>query len=366
MDELKILVAAGGTGGHLFPALAVVQQLEIIKELVIKVVFVGTKTRLESKIIPELGYRFYSMPIAGFNKIFSLDTLKMPYRIIKSIAICKKIIKEFKPDVVLCTGAYLSYPAGVAAYRMGIPLVLMESNINPGKTIKALSSKATKIITSFEETVNYFDSISKEKIICLGNPVRLELNNLPDKEISQKKFGLKPGLKTILIFGGSLGAYSINKTIQDNLEVLSKKDFQILWQTGKNFKINKQLPDNVKSLEFIKDMASAYSTADLVVSRSGATTISELANCGKPSILIPLATASNNEQELNARLFEHNRAAILMKNGEISEKLIETMINLINDDEELKTMSQNVKKFAKPNAAENISKIILDLKFNKV
>ncbi len=366
MEELKILVAAGGTGGHLFPALAVIQELQNNKEFNTKVIFVGTKYRIESKIIPKLGYEFHSMPISGFNKIISINTLKMPFRIIKSISITRKIIKNFKPDVVLCTGAYLSYPAGVAAYRLNVPLVLMESNINPGKTIKTLSTKATKIITSFEETAKYFSNISPDKIICLGNPVRIEFKNLPEQTEARLKFGLSMNKKTILIFGGSLGAFSINDTVYKNIEKLKRDDLQILWQTGKNYKITGDLPDNIKTLEFIEDMASAYSSADLIVSRSGATTISELAICAKPSILIPLASASNNEQELNAKLLFHNNAAKLIKNNEVGEKLIQTILDLIYSDTELKLMSENIRKFAKPDAAKNISKILLDLKNYKV
>ncbi len=360
-NNFKLLVAAGGTGGHLFPAIAVVQKLEKLTENNIQVIFVGTSQRMESKIIPELGYKFHSMPIEGFQGIFSLRSWTLPLKIMKSIKICRKILKEFKPDAVLCTGAYISYPAGAAAYKEGIPLILMESNVNPGKTIKMLAAKAELLITSFEETERYLRNIDKTKIKCFGNPVRESLFNLPEKKKAREKFGLKHDIDTIFVFGGSLGALSINKAIEKAVGYFKDKSIQFLWQTGKEYKPKINLPDNVRIAPFIEDMASAYSSADLVVSRSGAATVAELAVCGKPSILIPLPSASNDEQAQNARIFQKKNAAILLLDNDVQEKIIDLINDNINDKKRLEVMEKATKSLAKPNAAEEAAKIILEL-----
>ncbi|MFC2130466.1 undecaprenyldiphospho-muramoylpentapeptide beta-N-acetylglucosaminyltransferase [Bacteroidota bacterium] len=360
-NNIKLLVAAGGTGGHLFPAIAVVQKLEKLTENDIQVIFVGTSQRMESKIIPELGYKYHSMPIEGFKGIFSPGSWTLPLKILKSIKICRKIIKEFKTDAVLCTGAYISYPAGAAAYKEKTPLILMESNVNPGKTIKMLATKAEFLITSFEETERYFKNIDKSKIKCFGNPVRESLFKLPEKKKAREKFGLKQDIDTVLVFGGSLGALSINQAIEDTVLYFKNKNIQFLWQTGKEYKPKSNIPENVRIVPFIEDMASAYSSADLVVSRSGAATVAELAVCGKPSILIPLPSASNDEQAQNARIFQKNNAAILLSDNEVQEKITDLINENINDKNRLEVMANAAKSLAKPNAAEEAAKIILEL-----
>jgi UDP-N-acetylglucosamine--N-acetylmuramyl-(pentapeptide) pyrophosphoryl-undecaprenol N-acetylglucosamine transferase len=359
--EYKILIAAGGTGGHLFPAIAIMQRLENLKEGKIDSLFVGTKDRIESKKVPELGYKFETIPIEGLTGLLKLKTLKLPILIYKSIKICRNLIKQFKPDVVLCTGAYISYPAGRAAIKEKIPLVLMESNVNPGKTIKMLSEKAELIITSFEETKRYLKSRREGNIKVLGNPIRKDILNLPDKKESLKKLCLEEEKRTVLIFGGSLGARKINEAMESILKNFPSNEIQFIWQTGKEYKREEIYNKNVLVKEFITDMSTVYAAADLVVSRAGATTLAEIAVSGKPSILIPLPTASNNEQEKNAKEFFKKGASVIIENDMVEEKLYKCINDIIKDECKMSEMGEAARSLAKPNATEDAAREILEL-----
>jgi UDP-N-acetylglucosamine--N-acetylmuramyl-(pentapeptide) pyrophosphoryl-undecaprenol N-acetylglucosamine transferase len=310
---------------------------------------------------PEQGYEFHKLPVTGYAGMFSLSSLTLPFRIFRSVLKCRSIIKDIEADALLCTGAYLSYPAGVAARQEKLPLILMESNVFPGKAIRMLASRATVIITSFEETSRYFPVSMKSKIVCLGNPVRQNIHQLPFRDEARRKFGLDPEKKTVLIFGGSLGAKAINQATSKTLAQFAGKDVQFLWQTGSNFDLPTELPENVKVLNFIDDMASAYAASDLVVSRSGATTIAELCVTGKPSILVPLPTAANNEQESNALVLEEKGAAIMVPNNEIENHLASLINSHIFNAPALEKMSQKVKALARPDAAEKAANLVIDL-----
>jgi len=363
MSEKKIraLIAAGGTGGHLFPAMAVAEQLEILTNGDFHAEFVGTSYRIESKAVPDAGYSFTTIPITGFKGIFSFDSLMLPYKIYKSQSICQKIIKEQKINVVICTGAYISYPAGVAASKEGIPLVLMESNLTPGKTIRMLSAKAKLIITAFSGSEKYYPDPIVKNIRALGNPVRKSILEFHDKSEARKSFNLTSDKFTVLIFGGSLGARSINEAAHKLINSLDSNEFQFIWQTGKNFTNNLFAKDNVWSSEFIDDMASAYSAADLVLSRSGATTVSELCAVGKPSVLVPYPSASNNEQELNAQYLSDNDAAVLLYEDAIQENVTDIIKELYSDHNKLVQMGLAAKELAKPNASIDSAKAIIAL-----
>lgn len=358
MKKLNILVAAGGTGGHLFPALSVVESLIKMPDVECEPVFVGNSNRIEGTIVPSQGYEFHNIPIKGLNRLFAFSNFSIPFRILKSIRICQRIIEKNQINIVLCTGAYISYPAGIAARLKKIPLVLMESNAIPGKSIKALSSKSDVIITAFEETIDYLGIGKKNKIYTLGNPVRETIANLPDKSESIQKFGLQSDKKTLLVFGGSLGAESINLAVQKFIKKGLPDNLQIVWQTGKTFKT--ELKDNhlIKILPFISDMASAYSAADLVLSRAGATTLAELAITGKPSILVPYPRAANNHQKINADLMSRHNAAYSINDNQLWDKIDFVIPELINDSVKLMTMSSAISKFAKPNAALDAAKLI--------
>ncbi|MGA2298908.1 MAG: undecaprenyldiphospho-muramoylpentapeptide beta-N-acetylglucosaminyltransferase, partial [FCB group bacterium] len=341
--KLNVLVAAGGTGGHLFPAIAVIEQMEALTSGNVFPIFVGTADRIESKVVPSSGYEFQSIPISGYGGLFSLKIYLLPFKIILSIQKCREIIRKRKIDAVICTGAYISYPAGMAANFEKVPLFLLESNVSPGKTIKMLSSKARMIFTSFKETAKYFSNEKEYKILYLGNPIRKSILSVPEQAQARKNFGLDPNRRTVLIFGGSLGARSINNAVEKAIVRFKDSDFQILWQTGNNFTQPVTLPENIKVLPFIEDMASAYSAADLVVSRSGATTVAEICAVGKPSILIPLPSASNNEQELNAKVLEKQYAAFLLDNDVLDTKLGNIILKFMSDGEILQKMGESAK-----------------------
>lgn len=358
-DKLNILVAAGGTGGHLFPALAVVEQLEKLTDGNLKVSFIGSPDRIEAEIIPPLGYDFHPIKISGLTKLISLKTLLLPFRLFAAIVKSRSIIDDKKIDMVIATGAYLSYPPGAAAHRAEVPLFLMESNVNPGKAIRMLSSKASRIFTSFDESAGFFPKSVRAKIVTVGNPVRDSIKNLPERKSAREKFELDPGKPTVLIFGGSLGALSLNRAIEKSLGQFADKEIQLLWQTGKRYKAPTDLPDNVKSLVFIEDMAAAYAAADLVVARSGATTVAELCLAGKASVLIPLPSAANNEQAENAKVLEKNGASRIIADGEAGKKLADLVFEMIESPKLLSSMAGAVSALARPDAAAQCAKEML-------
>ena len=359
--SIKAIIAAGGTGGHLFPALAVAEEFKARTNGTFEAYFVGNPNKLESRIVPEQGYSFSPIPITGFRGLLTASTVTLPYKIFKSVLTVRNLIKRNKPDFVLCTGAYLSFPAGLAAKQMGIPLVLMESNVFPGKTIKMLSPKADLIITTFDESTKYFPENTHKNIICLGNPLRKMFDDMPSKEAAREQFGLDKNKTTVLIFGGSLGARAINQAARTAFEQFSSDEVQFIWQTGNDFKLNSELPQNVTMLKFIDNMATAYAAADLVVARSGATTVAELCYTSKPSVLIPLPSASNNEQASNAEELTKQGAAILIDNAEVGSKLGNTIRELISDKNRLQSMANVADKLAKRDAAERSADEIIRL-----
>jgi UDP-N-acetylglucosamine--N-acetylmuramyl-(pentapeptide) pyrophosphoryl-undecaprenol N-acetylglucosamine transferase len=353
-----ILFAAGGTGGHLFPAVAVAEALQELTDNKIKISFIGTKHRLEAKVIPELGYGFFEMPITGFTGI-NLEAMLLPIRIIRSIIKARAIIKIHKVDAVVCTGAYISYPPGMAAKQMKKKLYLMESNVNAGKALKMLADGATRIFTSFDKTADFFAENIRFKMINIGNPVRKYIHEKIDSSQAKKNYGLDESKPCLLIMGGSLGALSINQAVLDNLIYFNESGIEVIWQTGKKFTHSLKLPPNVHQHEFIDNMAEAYAAADFVLCRSGATTISELTITGKPAILVPLPSASNQEQRHNAEFLVENNAGIILDNSEVNTKMKEVLEDLKNNPEKLKSMSENLLKLGKPNAAIEIATKIL-------
>lgn len=359
MGKKNILVAAGGTGGHLFPALAVVEELEKFEINRNQIFFVGNPNKIEGRIVPSLGYNFLPLNITGFSNILSYSTLLLPFKILNSIAKAKKYIKHNNIGLVICAGAYLSYPVGLAAFYSNIPFALMESNVFPGKTIKLLSNKAQLIILAFEESKKYFSKKNQDKIKILGNPIRKNLLVPIDRYIARKNLNLEENKFTILIFGGSLGAKNINLAIE---KIISNEDInaQYIWQTGKSFQssISKA---NVRTFEFIDDMATAYYASDLVICRSGATTIAELTAIGKPSILLPYPFSANNHQEYNANMMAQCGASIMIKDNELEVKLMDNIKKLIQDEALLITMSKNARQLSKVNSAELTARAIMNL-----
>lgn len=355
----NILIAAGGTGGHLFPALAVGKELE--KKYNAKLFFIGTSYRIESIKIPEMNYPFFPTPINAFPGK-NVKAIKWLVEFFQSVAIAKKVIKENKIDALICAGAYLCVPPAFAASKSKVPIFLMESNVNLGKANKMLLSRACKIFTSWEETSSYIPN--KNKIILSGNPVRETILNLPDKASSLKKYGLEDKL-TILIMGGSLGAKSINKAIANSLDKLKQENVNIIWQTGgsKNLEginLSSDIPSNIKIIDFIDDMASVYSFVDIIVSRSGATAVSEISSVAKASILVPMGSAANNEQYLNAKNLEDRDAAILINDNNLENELFSAIKELINNETKRNQLSSNVGSFSKKNASATIADFIIN------
>ncbi len=351
---MNLLVAAGGTGGHLFPAMAVVEQLEEKLGNDFKVTFVGSGERIESRKVPESGYEFHPMNINGFQG-FSLKSLKLPFQVYSSYKLCRRLIKRNQIDAVLCAGAYISYPPGLAGFYAKKPLFLMESNVNPGKTIRMLSDKASIIFTSFEESRNFFPAFLHDRIKLRGNPVRKSIMNLPGKTEALKYFGFDDNKPVVLAVGGSLGARSINNAIENIIPYLSENNINLIWQTGRDYQAPKNLPGNVWCNTFINDMNMTFAAASLALSRSGATTVAELCVSGLPSILVPYPSASNNEQEENAKILQSEGAAVIIKDIKLEHLLKKILSELIVNKEKLSSMSIAAKGLAKPDAAGSIA-----------
>ena len=359
--KLNILIAAGGTGGHLFPAMAVADELKEKSGNNFNAYFVGNKERIEGSSVPKAGYPFFDIPMTGLKGKFNPKNITMPIKILRSISICNSLIKRYNINAVLCAGAYLSYPAGISATLNRIPLILMESNVYPGKSIKALSTRARLIFTAFAESEKYLKKGKNTEIICLGNPVRKNLINLPNKSDSLNEFNLKTGKKTVLIFGGSLGARSINEGAEKAIKKLPPDQYQFIWQTGKNYEPSINGLENVKVLKFIDNMAAAYSAADLIVSRSGATSLAEIAVAGKPSILVPYPLAANNHQEYNADLFADRGASVKIIDRMVYDVLGHVIDETFNNSAKIDEMQKNVKEFANPEAAKYVCLEIINL-----
>lgn len=363
MKKKNILVAAGGTGGHLFPSIAVIEELEKKGFDKNQMTFAGNPEKIEGRVVPSLGYPFLPLNISGFSKILSIESVILPFKILGSILKVKRFIKNNNIGLVICAGAYLSYPTGLAAYYSGIPLVLMESNVFPGKTIKLLSKKANFIACAYEDSFKYFDKSIHHKIKILGNPVRNNFSSLMDKQTARKSLNLEENKFTILIFGGSLGAKNINLAIE---KIIENQDLnsQYIWQTGKNYKAKKN-QNNLLIYEFIDDMATAYSASDLVICRAGATTISELCVTGKPSILVPYPYSANNHQEFNAKMMARAGASIIINDNELEHKLLSSIFEIIHNQSKLAEMGENARKLANFNSARLIAEEIANL-FNSI
>ena len=357
MNNLKIkyrfLFAGGGTGGHLYPAVAVADEIKRLKPES-EILFVGTKSRIEGTVIPKLGYKFKSIWIKGFSRKFTFSNLLFPVKLITASIQSLLISFRFKPQVAIGSGGYVAGPAIWGASVMGAKIILMESNSYPGVTTRMLEKYADEVHISFEDSRKYLRK--PEKLRLTGNPVRKELDT-SNKTDSKKYFGLEENKKVVLILGGSLGAASINNAIAESLDELIKKDIQIIWQTGKNYyeKFKKFNLVSVKVLDFIDDMNKAYSACDLLVARAGATTIAELSVLGIPSILIPSPHVAENHQYYNAKSLSDNDAAILIEDSEISKILKEKIITTVNDKTVLERLSINAKKHSSPDAANKIA-----------
>ena len=340
--KLKVIISGGGTGGHIFPAVAIANE---IKKMVpdAEFLFVGAEGRMEMEKVPAAGYKIVGLWISGLQRKLTLANLSFPFKVISSMFKALKIVKEFQPDVVIGTGGYASGPTLRAASGKGIPTLIQEQNSFPGITNKILSKKVNKICVAYEGMERFFP---KEKILFTGNPVRQDISGVSNKrEEAITFFGLDANKKTILIIGGSLGARVINEAIGAGLEDFNKNNIQIVWQTGKGYiETARSQAANfpiAKVFDFISRMDLAYALADVVISRAGAGAISELCIVEKPCILVPLPSAAEDHQTKNAMALVNKQAAILVKDIEAGQLLVNSVLQLVNDLPQQKKLSLN-------------------------
>ena len=364
MSELRVIISGGGTGGHIFPAVSIANAIKALRPDA-KILFVGALGRMEMQRVPAAGYEIKGLPIQGFDRKNLLKNIKVLYKIWQSQRMAKKIIKDFRPQVAVGVGGYASGPTLNKAAAMGIPCLIQEQNSYAGVTNKLLAKKAEKICVAYEGMERFFPA---EKIILTGNPVRQALlDTTITREDAVRSFGLDPEKKTILLVGGSLGARTINESMLRHLDLIKDSGLQFIWQTGKYYsaeiaeRLKGQDLPNLKVTDFITDMGSAYRVADLVISRAGASSISEFCLIGKPVILVPSPNVAEDHQTKNALALSTRDAAIYIKDAEAPEILLQTAIDTVNDDAKLKSLSENVLKLALPDSANIIAKEVINL-----
>ena len=362
--ELRVIISGGGTGGHIFPAVSIANAIKALRPDA-KILFVGALGRMEMQRVPAAGYEIKGLPICGFDRKNLLKNFKVLYKIWKSQRMAKQIIKDFQPQVAVGVGGYASGPTLNKAAAMGIPCLIQEQNSYAGVTNKLLAKKAEKICVAYEGMERFFPA---EKIILTGNPVRQALlDTTISREDAIKSFGLDPTKKTILLVGGSLGARTINESVLQHLDLVRSSDVQFIWQTGKYYsaaiavQLKGQDIPNLKVTDFISDMGAAYKAADLVISRAGASSISEFCLIGKPVILVPSPNVAEDHQTKNALALSTRNAAIYVKDAEAPATLLELAIKTVNDEAKLKSLSENVLKLALPDSADIIAKEVIKL-----
>lgn len=362
--ELRIIISGGGTGGHIFPAISIANAIKA-EYLDAEILFVGALGRMEMQRVPAAGYKIEGLPICGFDRKHLLKNIKVLFKIWKSQQMAKKIIRDFKPQVAVGVGGYASGPTLNKAAAMGIPCLIQEQNSYAGVTNKLLAKKAAKICVAYDGMERFFPA---EKIILTGNPVRQALLDTKiTREEAIKSFDLDPAKKTILLVGGSLGARTINESVLQHLDLVKTSDVQFIWQTGSFYResiaerLKGETIPNLKVTDFISDMGAAYKAADLVISRAGASSISEFCLIGKPVILVPSPNVAEDHQTKNALALSTKQAAIHVKDAEAPAILLPLALKIVHDDAQLKSLSENVLKLALPNSAEIIAKEVIKL-----
>ncbi len=361
----KIIISGGGTGGHVYPAIAIADAIKKI-EPEADILFVGAEGKLEMEKVPNAGYPIKGLNIAGFQRKLTIRNFLFPFKLIGSLIKANHIIRQFKPDVAVGVGGYASGPLLKMAGWQNIPTVLQEQNSFPGVTNKLLAKNARKICVAYDGMERFFQ---KEKIVLTGNPVRADFfKNLEEKRAeAYRHFGLDQNKKTVFIFGGSLGAKTINQAMAESAGLLREsQQIQVLWQIGKLYvedfgKCETAGLSNIKTEVFIDRMDLAYAMADVVIGRAGALTISELCLVGKPAILIPSPNVAEDHQTKNAMALVEKNAALMVHDKDAKEKMMTTAIDLLNNENKKSELANNIKKLAKPMAAEEIAQEILKL-----
>ena len=363
---LRVIISGGGTGGHIFPAVSIANALKK-QHPEAEILFVGALGRMEMQRVPATGYKIEGLPVRGlYRPLWNPKNIGVMMDFLKSKKMVKKILQNFKPQVAVGVGGYASAPTLNAAYSMGIPCLIQEQNSYAGVTNKSLAKKAKVVCVAYSGMARFFPA---EKILMTGNPVRQNLlDNKISKEDARESFGLAPDKKTVLIVGGSLGARTINESVLAHLEEIRKSDVQFIWQTGKYYsqhiaeELSKAEPvENLKVMDFISSMDNAYAAADIVVSRAGASSISELCLLGKPCILVPSPNVAEDHQTKNAMALSGRGAAILVKDKDAKDELIGVALKTVMDDLKLDSLSGNVKMMAFHNAADVIAEEVYKL-----
>jgi len=366
--ELRVIISGGGTGGHIFPAVSIANAIKQLQPEA-KILFVGALGRMEMQRVPAAGYEIKGLPIQGFDRKNLLKNIKVLYKIWKSQRMARQIISDFRPQVAVGVGGYASGPTLNMAAEKGIPCLLQEQNSYAGVTNKLLAKKAAKICVAYEGMERFFPA---DKIMLTGNPVRQQLLDTKiSKDDALRSFDLDPLYKTVLIVGGSLGARTINESVLSHLDHIRQSGVQFIWQTGKYYhaQIMEQLnkvgkPDNMVVTDFISDMGAAYQSADIVVSRAGAGSISEFCLLGKPVILVPSPNVAEDHQTKNALALVSKQAALYVKDVEAPQLLLPLAIDTVKDDAKLKSLSEHILQMALPNSAEIIAKEVIKLANN--
>ncbi|HWB64988.1 MAG TPA: undecaprenyldiphospho-muramoylpentapeptide beta-N-acetylglucosaminyltransferase [Chitinophagales bacterium] len=355
MSGFKAIISGGGTGGHIFPAISIANEIKRRRPDA-EILFVGANGRMEMEKVPQAGYEIKGLNIAGFQRGAIWKNIGLPFKILSSLLTAHNIVKQFSPNVAVGVGGYASGPLLRAAGFAGVPTVIQEQNSFAGITNKLLAKNAKVICTAYDGMEKVFP---KEKIVLTGNPVRAAVVEMKASRAEAiKYFGLEEGRKTILITGGSLGARTLNQGVEAGIEKLKTSGAQLIWQTGKTYfeQCRKAAEgiSNIKVLQFVDRMDYAYACADVIISRAGASTISELQLVGKPVILVPSPNVTEDHQTYNAMALVRNNAAMMIKDDEAKVSLLATALDLLNDNEQCQLLSENIKKMGIPNAAERI------------
>ncbi len=358
-NNLRVIIAGGGTGGHIFPALAIANAIKKIEPQT-EILFVGAKGKMEMEKIPEAGYKIEGLDIAGFNRSSLIKNIGLPFKLAKSFLQVRKIFKQFRPDAVVGVGGYSTFPVLRYAQTRKIPTFVHESNSLPGKSNIMLGKRATKVFVAAGGMEKYFP---EEKIVLTGNPVRNIFSEKISKEYALNFFGLKPGVKTIFVMGGSLGARSINEVIDENIDDFKKSNVQLIWQTGKLYAAKAAMAEEERNgiwtNAFISKMENAYAAADIVVARAGAMTIAELCVVGKAAVFVPYPFASEDHQTANALELVRKDAAVMVRDSDVKLKLMETIFKLVQNEKKIHELEENISRLGNSKADETIANEIL-------
>lgn len=359
--KYRIIISGGGTGGHIFPALSIANALR--RRVNADILFVGAENRMEMEKVPAAGYPIEGLPVAGFNRKNLLKNFSVVVKLLRSMMKARKIVRKFRPDIAIGVGGYASGPTLKAAQQNGVPTLLQEQNSYAGVTNKMLSKGAERICVAYPDMGRFFPS---EKIVMTGNPVRKEiLTCSKTAQEARRSFGLEPDRPTVLVVGGSLGARTLNESLCDRLQEFTDQGIQLIWQTGKSFGergvVAAKGKKGVVVTQFITDMAVAYAAASLVVSRAGAGSISEIELLGKPCILVPSPNVAEDHQTKNALALADKGAAIMIADSEARQRLVDTIMRSVKDNNLLAEMSANVRSLAIENSDEKIVDHILEI-----